>query len=86
MNNALNALLAMVGGFIGLAIVAVIVSPRAKTADVVGSTGGALATVITAAVSPVTGTGGFGGGGSSLMGGLSNFGGLDMSSLINDLF
>lgn len=54
MNNAISAALAIVGGIIGLAIVAVIVSPRAQTSSVVTSTGGALSNVITAAVAPVS--------------------------------
>ncbi len=53
---------------IGLAIVAVLVSPKAGTAKVIGASGNSLANVIAAAVSPVTGnssranTGGGGGG------------------------
>jgi hypothetical protein len=58
MDKALNAFMAMVGGFITLAILAVIVSRNAQTPAVVQSTGGALATVINAAVSPVTNGGG----------------------------
>lgn len=68
MNNALSAMLAIVGGIIGLATLSVILSPRAQTSNVVMSTGGALSTVIRAAVSPVNeanglgGVAGFGGG------------------------
>lgn len=68
MNNGLAALMAFVGGIIGLATLSVILSPRSQTSTVVTSTGGALATVIRAAVSPVNeanafgGVSGFGGG------------------------
>lgn len=63
MNNAISAGIAVVSGFIGLAILSVLVSPRAQTASVITSTGGALSTVIRAAVSPVNEGGGasFGG-------------------------
>lgn len=54
MNNALSALLSIIGGIIGLAVLSVILSPRATSSQVVTSTGAALATVIGAAVSPVT--------------------------------
>ncbi|MDE2104807.1 MAG: hypothetical protein KGL39_46650 [Patescibacteria group bacterium] len=59
----------LVVGVITLAIIAVIVSKRADTANVIGSSGGALANVIAAAVSPITGNSvapntGSGGGGS----------------------
>lgn len=74
MNNAINAVLAIVGGVIGLAIVSVLIAPRAQTGKVLTAAGGALSSVIGAAVSPVTGQpvpysyaggmaqGGFGGG------------------------
>jgi hypothetical protein len=45
----------LVTGFIGLAIVAVIVSKGAQTPQVIDSTAGGLAKVIAAAVTPVTG-------------------------------
>ena len=49
--------IAIVSGIIGLAIIAVIVSRQAQTPTVISSTGGALAGIISAAVSPVTGSG-----------------------------
>jgi hypothetical protein len=71
MNNMLSATLAIVGGVISLAIISVLVSRQAQTPQVLESAGGALGTVISAAVSPVTGhggssapTGSFGGSGS----------------------
>lgn len=59
-------------GVITLAIIAVLFSQRANTASVIGTSGSALANVIAAAVSPITGnsvtpnvgSGGGGGGGS----------------------
>lgn len=51
----MNAVVTVIAGIIGLAIVAVIVSQRANSAAVLGAGGGALANIIGAAVSPVTG-------------------------------
>jgi hypothetical protein len=50
------ALVAIVAGIIGLAIVAVIVSKNAQTPTVLTSGGTALASVIAAAVAPVSST------------------------------
>ena len=47
--------ISVIGGVIGLAIVAVIVSKNANTSTVLASGGSALASVIGAAVSPVAG-------------------------------
>lgn len=60
----------IVVGVITLAIIAVVLSQRANTASVIGSSGSALANVISAAVSPITGNAvapnvGSGGGGGS---------------------
>lgn len=89
MNNAVSAILAIVGGVISLAIISVIVSKNAQTPQVFTAAGGALGTVIGAAVSPVTGatvgtgaasggfpTGGGGFGGLLSTSGASGFGGL----------
>lgn len=51
----MNAVLAIVSGVIGLAIISVIFSRRAATGDVIRETGGALAGVISAATNPYTG-------------------------------
>jgi PRD1 phage membrane DNA delivery len=48
----------VVGGIIGLAIVAVLVSQKAQTSTVFTGAGTALATVINAAVSPLSSSGG----------------------------
>jgi len=68
---------AVIGGIITLAIIAVVVSRNAQTPQVIQAGGSALASVIGAAVQPVTGGGGnsFGGVGQSI-GGLSGLGGL----------
>lgn len=50
-----DAIVAVITGFIGLAIVAVIVSRNAQTPNVLGAFGTALARIIGAAVAPVTG-------------------------------
>jgi hypothetical protein len=55
MDKALQAVLAIVSGVIGLAIVSVIFSRRAQTTEVIQSAGGALANIITAATNPYTG-------------------------------
>jgi hypothetical protein len=70
-----GGILAIVSAVVGLAIVAVIVSRNAQTPTVISSAGSALANVIGAAVSPVTGGGGGGGGGlSNLFGSVSGVG------------
>lgn len=56
MSNFGPTFITVVGGIIGLAIVAVLVAQKAQTATVVQGVGSALSNVITAAVSPVTGT------------------------------
>lgn len=57
MNSAAATLLAIVAGVIGLAMVAVIVSKKAQTPQVLQSGGGALASIISAAVAPVSNSG-----------------------------
>lgn len=55
MKDAGAAIIALVTGFIGLAIVAVIVSKNAQTPTVISSAATGLANVIKAAVQPVSG-------------------------------
>src|ERR1700744_101167 len=52
-----DGFLAIVSGIITLAIIAVIVSTRSQAPTVIGTTASGLAEGISAAVSPVTGTG-----------------------------
>ena len=56
--NVEDTISSVVVSVIGLAIVAVLVSRNANTANVIGASGSGLANVIKAAVSPVTGGGG----------------------------
>lgn len=53
-----RAVIAVVSSILGLSILSVILSQRAQTSSVLGSAGQALASVIGAATSPVTGGGG----------------------------
>lgn len=53
MNNLLTAVLAIVGGIITIAIVAVLVSPNAQTSQALEASGTFLARVIGAAVDPI---------------------------------
>jgi hypothetical protein len=55
MDNIVPGLLAIVGGAFTLAMASVIVSKQAQTPAVLQASGSALSTVISAAVSPVTG-------------------------------
>lgn len=55
MNNALSQFLVLLGGIITIAIVAVIVSKKSNTSNVISSFFGGFSGAITAAVAPVTG-------------------------------
>jgi len=55
MNNVLEPLVTVAAGVIGLAIIAVLVSNRAQTSQVIGATGSAFSNVLSAATGPVTG-------------------------------
>jgi hypothetical protein len=72
----------ILGGVIGVAILAVLVSNKAQTGNVLASAGGAFANVLSAATAPVTGNGatpnvnaGSSNSGLSLSSGLQMFGG-----------
>lgn len=56
MNQIGPTFVAILGGIIGLAVIAVAVSQKAQTAGVIQAGGNALANVIGAAVGPVTGS------------------------------
>jgi hypothetical protein len=58
LDNIGPTLITVVGGIVGLAIVAVIVSKKAQTPDVVKAGGSALSSIIAAAVAPVSNSGG----------------------------
>ncbi len=53
----ISPLIVVITGIVGLAMVAVLVSKKAQTPAVVTSTGSALASIINAAVAPVSSTG-----------------------------
>lgn len=63
MDQMWSSVVTVASAIVGLAIIAVIVSNNAQTANVIGAATGGFAQDIGAAVSPVTGGGGFGGGG-----------------------
>lgn len=57
MSNIGPVFISVVGGVIGLAIIAVLVSQNAQTSSVIQGTGTALSSVIGAAVAPVSSSG-----------------------------
>lgn len=56
MGQAGPLIVSVIAGVIGLALVAVIVSKNAQTSTVISGAGSALANVIAAAVSPISGS------------------------------
>lgn len=59
MNNAVAQIVVVLTAIVGLAALAVLVSNRAQTASVITAFGNAFSGILGAAVSPVTGGGGF---------------------------
>jgi hypothetical protein len=57
MGNIGPGIITVIGGVIGLAVVAVLVSQKAQTPAVLTGAGTALSSVISAAVAPVSGSG-----------------------------
>jgi hypothetical protein len=57
MNQVGPSIISIVGGIIGLAIVAVLVAKNAQTSSVIQGTGTALSSIIQAAVQPVSSSG-----------------------------
>jgi hypothetical protein len=57
MNQTVSGVITVATAIVGVAILAVLVSNRAQTSQVISSAGGAFAQAIGAAVSPLTGTG-----------------------------
>lgn len=55
MNNTVQSVVTIATAIVGVAILAVLVSGRSQTANVIRSAGGAFSQAIGAAVSPVTG-------------------------------
>jgi len=60
MKSVLGEVTTIIAMIIGVAILAVIVSPQARTSNVITSGGNALTNILNSALSPVTGSGGFG--------------------------
>jgi hypothetical protein len=56
MGNAGPLIVSVIAGVIGLAMVAVLVSKNAQTSTVISGAGSALSSVISSAVSPITGS------------------------------
>lgn len=91
MNNLSEPVVTVLVGLVGLAMVAVLVSTKAQTGQVIGAIGGAFSNAVSAAVSPVTGnstapnvTAGLSNNGFNVGSGGNLFGGLNLSgSLFN---
>ncbi len=60
MDNITGGIVTILLAVIGVATLAVIVSKSSNTSSVIASGGGAFSQILSAAVSPITGTGGFG--------------------------
>lgn len=58
-DKVITSIVAVLTAIIGVAIIAVLVSRNADTANVLGAGGNAFANILKTAVSPVTGGGGF---------------------------
>lgn len=63
MDSALSGIVTVAVAIVGVATLAVLVSPKAQTPAVISSAGNAFTSALGAAVSPVTGGGGLGGSG-----------------------
>lgn len=59
MNQAVEAIVTVATAIVGIAIIAVLVSQRANTSNVIKSAGGAFSSAISAATAPVTGGSGY---------------------------
>lgn len=73
MNSAISGIVTIATAIVGVAILAVLVSRRSNTSGVIGAAGSAFAQSIGAAVSPITGGGGFGSGLSGSLSGTFGF-------------
>jgi hypothetical protein len=60
MNQALASIVSVATAIVGIAIIAVLVSQRAQTSNVISSAGKAFSSAISAATAPVTGGSNFG--------------------------
>lgn len=55
MNDLTGILLTVVNGVLAIAVLALLISPRAKTSDVIGASASGFSNVLSTAMSPVTG-------------------------------
>ena len=55
MNNTVSGIISVLTAIVGVAVIAVLVAPRAQTAGVVTATGQAFAGALNAATAPVSG-------------------------------
>ena len=68
MNEVVSFAAAVVTAIIGVAILAVLVSPNSQTAGVIQAATGGFSSILSTALSPVSGSGGGGGNFSSITG------------------
>ena len=73
MNEATTAIVSITAGIIGVALLAVLVSQRSNTANVLTAFGNAFSNMLSAATAPVTGAASAPNVGSGTLGGLGNF-------------
>lgn len=59
MDRAVSALVTLISAIIFLAVIAVVLSKKADTSNVLSSAGNAFSSVIGAAVNPISGNGGY---------------------------
>lgn len=69
-DRIISGIVTVLTAIVAIAILAVLVSSRAKTSEVIKSAGNAFSSAITAAVNPYSGGGGFTGGGVADFGGI----------------
>lgn len=81
MNNALESIVTIATAIVGLAIVAVLVSNRAQTGNVLGAAGSAFANALSAATGPVTGAAATPNVSAGSSGGMFNIGSLQLPSI-----
>jgi hypothetical protein len=55
MNDLVGIILTVVNGALAIAILALIISPKAKTGEVIGASASGFSSILSTAMSPVTG-------------------------------
>lgn len=56
MNDVVGIILTVVNGALAIAVIALILSPKAKTTDVIGASASGFTSILSTAMSPVTGS------------------------------